>query len=893
MTKYYFILINGTKSIAAHYKCTPKTPKEFWETKHTLNPDDSIVLVCELAKNREGEEVNRTDFYGIEFAKELRRAGVKNKILFTSFCDRKYLSLDPRHTIINTVGHDFIQLPTTPEQIQQKLKKRSALNTESLYICQQSYCSNHALIDSLTHSLRSKQHTDDAYKEKLRQILRDIALLFPSVDTLNDFDSQFLTLNDKNLELAINYVERVGMRAKAENPEEGDAEYLDKPLHTYDIVWLDDEATEKDLIYQKLTEQGIKVHLVSTVPDAIEILEADNVKTRPSIMLAIVDYRLLEEVDGLSIEQDHQGYEFIKWMIAQKQLIKILPYTSISRTIQNYLSAGYSVKLRGIPKRLTDPNSDAGAAYIVNEAIALANENWERITTQPTSGKWKYLKDTYRKIVTSPQYDELEREISERANEWIENYKIGKILSHFKTKVQGNYSPVVDDDEKDITKAKPYFILRRVAPWLHIYHAKKFSKHKLAHILKGQLEKNPKNYFLTAALTLDKSIYGNMTIEERRWAERDHYEFFYKEGNFDQAEKNEEIIREFIYASALEINNYLSQDSAPTLYEDKYEVEYDNGTICVTLENEKVQLNSLLDIRAFLRYVAWNHFPETAITKSIIVEDLNKYALKIKEFAILLRQLMTMLDGVNIPELKKLRTFIRDLCTKQEWEYKEKNKTNRPIHQEESAEEGLYIFYHYPKVRRRLYSTILDQHRNMNEPWKLLKRRNRRYTTKDEKNIREECKEAVNNDNDRYFQRYKYYHIKTEQGKKEKICSVEYPYIAQAYSHRERQYPELANDTDLLLHQAILLGKSSWKTERDQAEDYFKQVKESKKARNNKNKEDSPTPLNYAYTEDDYAYLDEYEKQHPESADIGDEESYQNDNVIFVDLSKANDIADE
>ncbi len=426
MTKYYFILINGTKPIAAHYECTPITPKEFWETKHTLNPEDSIVLVCELAENRNGEEVNRTDFYGIEFAKELRRAGVKNKILFTSFCDRKYLSQDPRHTIINTVGHDFIQLPAKSVQFTAALKQIDDLSPESLLICQNSYCSKHGLINQLTHSLRSNYQITDNLHNDLTQVLEDIASIYNFLPPISEFNKQYTSLDESNIEEAINFVENYGEKIKSENPEvDSETTISSKPYAKHEILWLDDEACEDDLLYKTLSnEEGLnfKVQIVNTVENAKNIIEKDNLK-RPNIMVAIVDYMLLETRDEVKVQQKEQGFDFIKWVTLKKFPLKILALSSMPRTLQNWLTESYGISTKSIPKKAINLNSLSGVNYVSEEIVKLANDNWMQINRKPTSAAWeKYLLPSYIQVTRDRNYQNIENEISLMALDWIHNY---------------------------------------------------------------------------------------------------------------------------------------------------------------------------------------------------------------------------------------------------------------------------------------------------------------------------------------------------------------------------------------------------------------------------------------------------------------------------------------
>lgn len=418
------------------------SPKAFLEKK--IDESENIIVLCEINIDKNDKTINRTEFYGIKFVQELRRKKYKNKVLFVSFCDRVYLSKDPTHSIINTVGHDFLQLPIKSPLYAQSIDHIDVLSETSLLICNNSYCSNHGLINHLTHTLRSNKQVTGLYRNELIVILENIASLYSLSPPLSDFDTKFASLTDSNIEEAINFVENYGEKIKSENPEtDSGVEVISKPYTNYEILWLDDEACTDDLLYKTLTNEtglNLKVHLVDSFEKAEILIQNDNL-LRPKIMLAIVDYMLLHEKDGVKVQRNKQGFDFIKWVTFKGIPLKILALSSMQRTLQNWLTESYGISIKSIPKKAFNLNSEAGVNYVVEEAIKLANQNWMQINRKPSSAVWEeYLLPSYIQIARDRNYYNIENDISQMALRWVRTFSTGNINPGFIKFGTNNYA---------------------------------------------------------------------------------------------------------------------------------------------------------------------------------------------------------------------------------------------------------------------------------------------------------------------------------------------------------------------------------------------------------------------------------------------------------------------
>ena len=446
MSKTYFITnpkkVSNAFVSSTDIKCL--SPHDFLEID--IEVTDDIIILCEIDIDKDNNPKNRTDFYGISFVQDLRRSNYKNKVLFVSFCQRTYLSNNTSFSIINTVGHEFFQLPLNLKKVKSKFESIDTLSEESLMVCKNNYCTNHGLIDTLTHSLRSNRQVSMAYLKLLKETIIKISSIY-DIDYLTKiefFDKNYTFLNEANIEEAIKFVENFGEEVKSKHPEtESENELTVEALAPFEVLWLDDDADEESLLYKKITEPkdlNIKVYKCNSVDKAKSLISNDNLK-RPNIMVAIVDYLLLENKDNVKIQQREQGYDFIKWIIKERFPIKILALSSMQRTLQNWLSESYGMSIKSIPKKAINLDSQSGVNYLVEEVISLANSNWMQLNRRPTSVSWeKYLLPSYIQIIRSRNYENIENEISQIALNWIYNYNITSLDPKIIKFVDNKYS---------------------------------------------------------------------------------------------------------------------------------------------------------------------------------------------------------------------------------------------------------------------------------------------------------------------------------------------------------------------------------------------------------------------------------------------------------------------
>ncbi len=368
-----------------------------------------------------------TDAYGIKFIQLLRLNNVFVPIFCSSLLQKEFLYDIPTSTIIQTVGHQYLELPYS-NSLEDNYFDIKVLENEDLYICQQLFCRKRGLISELTHSLESNISGAENKTKKARDIVQKLILLEGEKNNfkLQEFNDKFPNVNNKNIKDVRNFIENFGNEIDSKIVSENTNSKLTiSPIEKYEILWLDDELDDQNLIYKKFIafEKITKVHIASTVNDALKILNEDSKKNRPQIMVAIVDYKLTyKDKNGIEKYQTKQGYEFIKTIAKSNIIIKLLAYSSMPRNLQLWLSESYGINITSIPKKAIDISSPNGINYIVEEVIRLGNENWNILNNLPDTGGWKNLKSSYIQLITHPNYDTYERKIAEKANKWIERF---------------------------------------------------------------------------------------------------------------------------------------------------------------------------------------------------------------------------------------------------------------------------------------------------------------------------------------------------------------------------------------------------------------------------------------------------------------------------------------
>lgn len=551
-----------------------------------------LVILCELDMNTKGEKIPRSELYGIKLAQDLRRKGLKLPITFISFLSREQITnSNLNRAIINTIGHSFLRLPCKAEDLINSIESQKALDDLELYDIQQNYCDNIGLVNSTLHSLNSNISNIEELDIKLRDSLKYIFKLFnqDSNRILLEYDESFKILSDENKNEAIRFVKDscqdivVNTNTNIQSKEFA--------INRWKLLLLDDEIDEKSKFIQELKSRNIDVICTKNVNSAEDEWCKDSRAYYPEIMVIVSDYRLEETKNGIKVHQKKQGYEFIKNFKNTHRPIKIVAYSSMSRRFLFESLKHYGIRSQVFSKIDFPIDDNKSISYICDEIIRLGNENWISINNMPDTAGWRDLKSSYIQIHTHPQKISIEKDISFKASNWIENFINNKETEEIKI-TANPYSPKTKDkvflnsvdfkntfskinkaiekleednkiklfkellnefrlsdphiiehvsslDEKNIENVKPLFIARRIALWL--CSQKNKTPNEIVELLIKKNVNSASEYINGIGLRLYDYPHG-LTLEEQNW-------FQYEQGinlNIDKYWKQIEIIKKVI-----------------------------------------------------------------------------------------------------------------------------------------------------------------------------------------------------------------------------------------------------------------------------------------------------------------------------------------------------------
>ncbi len=527
---------------------------------------DGILILCELNRNDKNESINMRDLYGIKLAQSLRLKGITAPILFTSFLSRKQVyNNKPEREIINTIGHDFIQLPVHINKFIGSVKKIKPLTDLELYDIQNSYCRKDGMIRELTHRLSNIKYFDFKIKSK-EEIKLDIEKAVYSIaDLYNENPNIFLNglwnkhceVNEKNINEVISKIGAYGEDIIREKSPVSISDVTSNNKR-WELLWLDDEASSDHKLMSYLKEKHVKAILCSSGEVAVKYLEEDFRKDN-KVGVVLTDYRLYEIVNEVKVHQKIQGYTFLKNIADSGKMIRLAALSALPRKFLLHSFKNFNIRTEIFSKRdyLEDDNT---IRVLCDELIEIGNENEEAILRLPriTSEYWKFFEPFYAYHRNSNDYYNNENYISEKSKIYCE----GLIQNDHEYKFQltgytvalGRDMPTTEAREKNNSKLKDqkrkggkkysieeklstykdpskgkYFdefinkmICRRVAIW-YTQHNPSYSLRDVHRILKGknylgtETDLAAKNQINTNLALKLSEFPWNMTIEEKNW----------------------------------------------------------------------------------------------------------------------------------------------------------------------------------------------------------------------------------------------------------------------------------------------------------------------------------------------------------------------------------------
>ncbi|MDI9337654.1 MAG: hypothetical protein QM539_04420 [Alphaproteobacteria bacterium] len=333
---------------------------------------------------------------GIEYIKYKRRIEHDTQpVIFTSFYSLENILERPNTQIITTIGHDFLRLPYTNEDLNEKLVHLKALNPIQLSDIIINFC-------QLRGSLRESFHI---FKGRIRQIMagsnneaiKSAALLkefdifnktlikdystYPEI--IHEFKSLVKHFNPQNIS-TIHLVnaeteERFSKFLPSDDQDPEEVVSIKKP---YTILFLDDNPDELSPITQLLDQRKISYKIVTTVTEAKICIEEDIYN---QICVVVCDYRLFEKEKKYPKMQPEQGYDFILWVAYQNRYNALIALSGLSKwfLLDSFRKHRLNVKVYAKAGLV-----GGGIKLFVDDIEYLGEQYQEIVFNQPKASLW-------------------------------------------------------------------------------------------------------------------------------------------------------------------------------------------------------------------------------------------------------------------------------------------------------------------------------------------------------------------------------------------------------------------------------------------------------------------------------------------------------------------------
>jgi hypothetical protein len=547
----YLILWNNTKfatlladKLAGSKIITCST--DFGKLGDTIFQYNALIVLCELDWSIGNEKIQCCQFSGIELVKQIRREyDYISPVLFVSFFSLHSI-FNTEREIITAIGHDFLQLPVTPDDFITTINNRftndngiiSKLSEMELTDIKSFYCSKEGILSHELHQLNAYLNYNITTENQtyiytqLENSIRRIHELFLESSTTNllSFQITYPNLTKNNINEAVNSIVLLGnnLLKKYSNvhgnlPKENNIDQL-----RWKVLMLDDEINDEHELVILMRTNKINVICVNSVSDALSAL-IDDWRTENLIMVVIADYRLYEYNQGIKRHQKIQGYQFLKNIASTDHLVRLVAFSGLQRKF--LLNSFKHFNIRTEVKSKTDYlSSEQTRQFFCDEIIEMAEENLEVIEEMPSkcAGFKKNLEDAYKAFRMHPDYYKMESIVTLTAKEyaWEINQQINAGQEIIIGSIENIKSPLAKtkkDEEAYFKRLNNFLIARRIALWLYAASRKgnitNIDSRRIAEILTNQkYSTDAYRQIISTNLGLSLDDFPkNITIEERRW----------------------------------------------------------------------------------------------------------------------------------------------------------------------------------------------------------------------------------------------------------------------------------------------------------------------------------------------------------------------------------------
>lgn len=497
--------------------------------EENLKDTDALIIKCELNINEHGVASKLDDFYGVQLAQRLRIRKFKGPILFVSLMPRHLLSNhNLNNSIVNTIGHSFIQLPSHPDEWIKKIEETNTLSEVEWLDIESNYCNKTGLVQQKLHALYGivkggENHMDDI-KSEIHNSVKVIGEMF-DYDT-STFLSNLNFLDSQNTIREVqSFCENILM-ANAENDERSTLLVKKRP---WSVLVLDDEMTENHDFIKQLKLFVEEVYCVRNAKEAEELLKT-NLSEGLRIAMVISDYRLVTTIDKCTVHQEFQGYTFLANTSETYSYLGLVALSAMPRKFlfQSFRKIGLQLDVYSKKDYL---DSKKTMELLIDELIKKGDEAFlmDIRSMRMSSKNWENFESFYIYHRKSLDYVTNERYISKKAKNYCTGYLNGDKqfdLTGYTTELKGK-SKIPENKkyfseflEKMVCRRAVlwYFMISERAPSTYPREAEDVLKFLKGSNFKGTENSNTAKNQINTNLALRKLDFPwNTTLEERNW----------------------------------------------------------------------------------------------------------------------------------------------------------------------------------------------------------------------------------------------------------------------------------------------------------------------------------------------------------------------------------------
>lgn len=439
-----------------------------------------------------------SDLGGVAVVRNILRAKLKLRlpVLFVSFLSPRQIRLGAdgneilNRQIVGAMGHDYLDLPSTPRQWVKKLSEIQPLTNLQFADVFNNFCDVRGLISESVHKLKNQCRTAFIQPEPEvgRRLRGQVVKVFDEiVELLGGTQGASLTrdqlLSEVDFEVAderaiqtfLTHSEgKFGLLIADEDgaarpPAVGSAERL-----PWKVLMLDDEPETLLAIRKALAVRGVDSLVARTVAEAERLVTAD---TFNELLVVVSDYRLFAGAGGVERLQRRQGYDFLFELSQRNRLTHLIALSGLSRKFLLESFQKYNARVDVYSKH---DLGDSGAVNLFADAVVdRGRETYEALCSRPLVGEWPALKPFYAAYRQAEDYRQREAEISGRARRFVVQYQSLlesrdeadrlmpglEVLENLSAKMK-NRSPQQHPEAVEYFKNK--LIARRIALWLRL-----------------------------------------------------------------------------------------------------------------------------------------------------------------------------------------------------------------------------------------------------------------------------------------------------------------------------------------------------------------------------------------------------------------------------------------